>query len=347
MKRFSFLSMMAAFVMVASFTSCENDPDPVPLPEVPGEHGVFILNQGSSGGNNAGISYYNFETEALTPDILNGTLGSTAQDLLIYGSKLYVSVHQSNRITVLDVHTHREVGHAEVDSVRYLEAYNGKLYASAYSRGGQVLQIDTTDFGIDKTTPVGSFPEGMAIADGKLYVANSGWGADSTLSVVNLANFTTAPERITVGVNPYILKADGKGNIFVSYQGDWYMVPGGFQKLDTKTGKVEYIDNAPKQDFVIYDGSVYYYDVDYTLVSTGEKIYGKYNIATGKTTRFDGIASEIKTTPYAIGVNPSNGDIYVGESDYVNPGKVTIFDEKGAKQTALNVGMNPCRFAFY
>ncbi|MDR1682327.1 MAG: hypothetical protein LBS25_02915 [Candidatus Symbiothrix sp.] len=337
--------------------SCDEQPEkPVETPVKPGSHGVFILNQGGYNTNDASLLYYNFETEELSSDLLNGNLGATGQDMLIYGGKLYISVSGSSNITVLDVQNHeliKRIGLFTTQEVprtpRYLEAYNGKIYASCFD--GTVIELDTTQLEVKRSVAVGEFPEGIVAYNGKLYVANSGGqsanGPHKTLSIIDITSFEEI-KRIEVGPNPYIVKSDGEGNLYLSYQGNWNDVPGGFQKINTNNEQVSEIGQLPKQDFVIENGFVWFYDVDYTLVSTGEGKYGKYNL---KTQAFSDIlenSKEIKNTPYGIGVNPYNHDIYIADTDWFNPGNVTIFDHNGQKKQVLeHTGINPCKFAFY
>ncbi|MDR2843719.1 MAG: hypothetical protein LBV57_03635 [Candidatus Symbiothrix sp.] len=359
MNKFSYLfkASMMCVVLAMGFTGCEETPEPALEAVVPGYSGVFILNQGGYNTNDAGISYYNFETGEFQPDIMSGALGATGQDMLIYGSKLYVSVSTSSNITVLDVNTQAVVKRIELfhddqtpRTPRYLEAYQGKIYASCYD--GTVIRLDTLQLAVDGEVAVGEYPEGMAVANGKLYVANSGGmsadGPHNTVSVIDISSFEKELKRITVGLNPYILKADPSGNVYLTYQGNFFDIEGGFQKIDTTNDSVQDLGHAPKQDFVIADGFIYYYDVDYTLVSTGKGSYGKYDLATGTHLPLQIEESAIVNTPYGIGVNPGNQDIYIADANWMNPGNVTIFNKDGAKiRTLSQTGMNPCKFAFY
>ncbi len=322
--------------------------------------GVFILNEGGFNTNDASLSYYDFDTQSLTRDIAGGVLGATGQDMVLVDSKLFVSVTSSSYIAVFDAETRTPLesislfdggNHREP---RYLAAQNGKVYVSCYDRhssSGSVLRIDADTYTVEATAKVGEFPEGIAIWNNKLYVANSGGqsatGPDNTVSVVDLTTFTEVEPRITVGLNPYIIKADGEGNLFLTYQGDWADVAGGFQKINTADKTVTEVGTSPKQYFELLDGFVYYYDVDYTISDIGEKRYGKYNTKTGATTMLLD-AGLIAQTPYGIGVNPRNGDIYISDSDFFNPGTVTIFNANGERQKQLvETGINPSKFAFY
>ena len=79
-----FLAVLCTLFLGVSLTSCSDDDDD----EV--TTGVFILNQGKSGNNNAGISVYNPETHAVTADVYMAQndkgLGDTGLDMIQYGN---------------------------------------------------------------------------------------------------------------------------------------------------------------------------------------------------------------------------------------------------------------------
>ena len=50
---------------------------------------------------------------------------------------------------------------------------------------------------------------------------------------------------------------------------------------------------------------------------------------------------------YSLNVNPSNGDIYIGTSDYTSTGDMFIFSAEGKKLNQLEVsGINPMGVGF-
>jgi DNA-binding beta-propeller fold protein YncE len=343
-------------VLAAGFASCEESPVLESNPAIPGSHGVFILNEGSSKMNNAAISYYNIENGDFNADILKGKLGDTAQDLLIYGGKLYVSVSESSTIVVLDVKTQETIKEIKIRngeqarSPRYLESHGGKIYATCFD--GNVIRLDTTSLVVEAVTPVGENPEGIAAYNGKLYVANSGGmnfvdGPSKTVSVVDIASFKE-DKKIEVGLNPYIIKPDGLGDLYLSYQGNYNDIPGGFQRIDAQTGKVYDIGDHPKQNFTILDNLIYYYDVTYFPDFSTNISFGLYDVDRevflSQPLISDGTAIN---TPYGIGVNPYTKEVYISDTDYKNPGIIHIFGPVGKKIKDLNAGINPNRFAFY
>jgi hypothetical protein len=348
--RFLYLLLIAI-----SFAACEKEdlPNPEPSESI---SGVFILNQGSDGRNNAGISYYDFETGNFRFDITDQTLGDTGQDMIAYGSKLYVSVFGSSRITIFDLKSQMHVKDIDLKEgeqlhqPRYLASYNGKVYATTVD--GYVVRIDTASLSWDGgITPVGLNPEGIAATNGKLYVANSGgynWPVyNNTLSIVDIAGFKEV-ETLTVGLNPNIVHADSYGNVYLTYVGNYDDVPGGFQRIDTRTNTVSNIPVSANQDFAIAGDSLYFFGVTYNADYSTNNAFGIYNVKTGQLVT-DKLITDGTTinTAYGIGVNPKTNDVYISDTDYSNPGTVYIFGEDGKKKNTLNVGISACRFVFH
>ena len=349
-------AVLSAFFACA-LTSCEKDDNGGGTSTPKEGTGVFILNEGTWGGNNSTISFYDFDLEETDFDITNGELGSGGMDVLIHGSKVYVTVSTSGTIVVLDKVSKEIIKKIEVKGnagqsrePHYLAFHAGKVYATTFD--GNVVRIDTTSLNIDGITPVGANPEGITYANGKLYVANSGGlnysNIDNTLSVVGINNFQEET-RITVGKNPYILKADNNGNIFITcrsiWKPDWSGIetPGCFQYLNTQTKEVTTISDVSALKIAVDGDLCYYYDDSYPanigVYNTKTKSINKHFIAYE--------SSLAITIPYGIGVDPKTKEVYISETDYVTPDVVHVFDANGKKQRTLDVGIGTCSFAFY
>jgi len=356
-KIFNVLKGSFYFLLIAGFTACEKD-DPIPNPgPIDTVSGVFILNQGSDGQSNSGISYYDFETGEFRFDITTTSqfpfgLGDTGQDMIAYGNKLYVSVYGSSRVTVFDLKSQIRLKDIDLKNgeqlryPRYLASYNGKVYVTTFD--GNVVRIDTTSLSQDGITPVGPNPEGIAAVNGKLYVANSGGlnypNYNNTLSIVDIATFKEEG-TLTVGLNPDFVHADSYGNVYLTYRGNYDDISSGFQQIDTKTNTVTDIFIPANQDFVIVGDSLYFYGVIYNPINN---MFGIYNVKTKQLVTDQIITDGTKiTTPYGIGVNEKTKDVYISDTDYRNPGFVYVFGKDGKKKNTLNVGFNACKFVFY
>jgi len=342
-------------LLAVAFTACEKDPVSKPNNSI---SGVFILNQGTNKANNASLWAYSpesGETSVVISSIDENQLGDVAQDMLIYGGKLYIAITNSSAIRVLDVATQQDIKTIPVFNgelpcqPRYLAAYNGKIYATCYNgEDGIVARIDTATLIWEAQASVGSYPEGITESNGKFYVANSGYGYGNTVSVVDIATFSEL-KKITVGTNPNIVRADGN-YIYLSYQGDWNGVPGGFQRIDVRNESVVTVSDSPTTDFAIVNGSIYYYNVTYNADWTTVVSFGKMQVAAnGSPTVSPLITGNVSiVAPFGIAVHPETGDIYIADAgDYVNSGSVFVFDSQGKKINEFTVGIVPCKFVFY
>jgi hypothetical protein len=70
---------------------------------------IFVLSEGLIHMNNSTLSMYDFEAKTTVSDYFLAKnqrgLGDTANDMELYGSKLYVVVNVSSQIEILDVST--------------------------------------------------------------------------------------------------------------------------------------------------------------------------------------------------------------------------------------------------
>ena len=70
---------------------------------------MYVLCEGLFNLNNSTLARYSFETDACMPDYFRTMnrrgLGDTANDMDIYGGKLYVVVNVSSTVEVIDLHT--------------------------------------------------------------------------------------------------------------------------------------------------------------------------------------------------------------------------------------------------
>ena len=124
-------------------------------------------------------------------------LGTTPNDALIYGDKMYIVVTGENTVEVVNKNTMVSVGTIKTTEVmgadkgetpRRLAAGNGKIYVSTFK--GYVAAIDTASLNLDKIYQAGSYPEGIAIDGNMLYVANSSYGngQNPSISYINLTD---------------------------------------------------------------------------------------------------------------------------------------------------------------
>ena len=365
MKRFPL--HIAAIALIA--WSC--DPEPILLDAtraVPDgvNTGIYVLSEGLFNQNNSALAWIDYSTGLpyswAGP---NGTsydcfekanrrrLGDTANDMLLYGDRLYIVVSESSTIEILDASTCRSLKQIKLShdgkasQPRYITAYGDYLYVCCFD--GTVTRISTQTMEADATVTVGRNPDGICCAGGKLYVSNSGGldpsDPDSTVSVIDIASFTEKT-RITVRNNPGTICTDGTSVFVVSrgiydYGTDDYDCR--LHRIDVTTDLLTDTYNIPvlNMDIVADKAWLYRYGSDTIQVMdtrTGQIIQSSFIT--------DGTHIEC---PYSIKVDPITRYVYICDAaNYTTPGSLYCFNPEGKLRyrMATGIGINPNTIQF-
>lgn len=312
--------------------------------------GIYVLNSGKMGNNNANLAYYDFTTKTYTEKVfetVNGkSLGDTGQDIIVYGSKMYIAVHGSGVIYVTNkqgkiLNTIESTTEGVKQQPRGFAAYEGKVYVTYYN--GYLAKIDTTSMSIEAQIKVGRSPEYVRAANNKLYVANSGGGdypnVDKTVSVVDVTTFTEK-KKIDVVINPEKIAVDSDGDIYVISNGNYGEIPNTLQRIDAKTDNVTTIGNATWMSMCndkLYFIYSQYAEKEQTIT------YHVYDAKNEKmiTDNFITDGTEI-IKPYSISTDPVTKYVYIGTSDYTSNGDMYIFTPTGKLVNKFDTkGINP------
>lgn len=341
------LGLLMAIIFLGA--SCDPNPTPPPTPPVnAGAEGMYILNEGLFQMNNCSLSYYDFQTNAFTPDIFlqvnNRGLGDTGNDLQRYGDKMYCVINNSHRVEIIDFYTAKSIKVINLagKSPRRVVFNEGKAFVSCYD--GDIVRIDTNTMEIDATFHSGNNPEGMCVCNGKLYVANSGGlnfpNYDNTVSVFDLGSLTKI-NTIEVGSNPFKMSCDGQ-YVYVCSRGDYSAQSSELAQIDASTDQIR--QRWPSiQNFAIYEGKAYVYDVQYKAANS-IRVIDLNNPTDSKTFITDGTSIQM---PYCITVNPFNGDVYITDAyNFAVTGDVYCFDNAGKKKFSFSAGINPNSIIF-
>ncbi|MDO5524094.1 MAG: hypothetical protein Q4G48_08640 [Bacteroidia bacterium] len=344
-KLFIYFLALAAFF----FTACEDD-KPIKEETPKGEAELLILSEGSWNGNNSTLARYNVETKELDKDYFNTInkrgLGDTGNDMLKYGSKIYIVMNVSSTIEVIDTKNGKSLRQIPMKTTdgnskqpRRIAAHNGKVYVTSFD--DTVTKIDTATYNIDATLTVGQEPEGIWVKGNKLYVSNSGGlsGYANTVSVINIATFKEE-SKVEVGVNPGTIQGDSEGDIYVWSGGNYADISPSFQRIDAAAGKVETVaDVDSPAGFTISNDKAYIisgsYGSPYKLMV--------YDCKTEKVITENFVTDNTQIgIIYHVSVDDVSGDVFISETDYSVPGNVHCFDKNGKLKYSLNaVGINP------
>lgn len=353
-KKIYFLLLAIFFVSPFLFVSCsddDDDPDINPDPELT-TSGVYILNNGSYGQNNSTLDYYNPETNELTKKVFNTSngrgLGDTANDLLVYGSKMYIVVNVSSTIEITDL----EAGSLQTISLtrdeqpqqpRFAQPHKGKVYVTTYD--GYVVKIDTTSLEVEGQVEVGLGAEQLSIVGDKLYTAVSGYMTPMTkVAEVDLTTFTKTKD-FEVIVAPRWMQADKNGNLYVMSAGNYADIKQTVQKLDTKTGETKVICEDEYVSMTLAGDYLYIISAktDSETWSPIDAKYLKYNVETETMEEKEFVNSSVAINyPTYLDVDPVTEQIYITAGLATNTGDVYIVSPEGDLVNKVELsGYNP------
>lgn len=351
------------------FAACDDMEDkPFTSPDITGDvtetntAELYVLCEGLFNQNNSSLMRFSFGNQRMVRDyfktINHRGLGDTANDLAIYGNKIYIVVNVSSTVEVVDFQTGKSLKQIQLladngspREPRYITFHKEKAYACSYD--GTVARIDTASLTIDAITSAGRNPDGICVLNDKLYISNSGGldyasgsGVDNTVSVIDIATFKETG-KIAVGPNPGRIIADEKEQaVYVVTRGeDVETGDYNFVKIDCRTNSVIHYGEKV-QNFAIDGDIAYLYTYNYSTQTSAIKTF---NLKTGKTVRENFITDgTVVNTPYGININPYSGNVYITDAyDYTVYGDLLCFNQQGQLLFRLNnIGLNPNTVVF-
>ena len=214
---------------------------------------MYILSEGLFNQNNSSLARYSFNQQKRTSNYFSANnqrgLGDTANDMAIYGNKIYIVVKVSSTVEVMDYTTGKSIRQIQMlrdnGSSRHPRSIAfDKDKANVCSFDGTVARIDTTSLEIEAIITAGRNPDDICVQNNKLYVSNSGSqdysgpGVDNTVSVNDIMTFKET-KKIEVGPNPGKILPGLEDAVYVVTQGadieagDYHLV-----RIDSRTDVV-------------------------------------------------------------------------------------------------------------
>lgn len=368
------LGLAVLLMGTAVMTSCSDDNDGPETYLQVYSTGAYVVNSGNMYSKiESSLTAIDYASSTATQNVFktaNGrTLGNTANDGIVYGNKIYLAVDQSNTIEVIDKKTKQSIkqikttellGNAEGAHPRHIIADGGKVYFTTY--GGYVAAVDTTSFALQKKWQVGSYPEGLVIGNGNLYVANSNYGAGGgNISCINLSNDNVETKNIE-GVNNPTGIYYAAGLLYVldnQYYDASYNAYGenALRAVDFAVGKSQKVADG-NYAVCVTPGAItrtqvvrpYFYVLNAPFGGTPSVSA----LAAGSTQAQTMTLSEMPVSPCGIFADPLNGHIFVlfyrlgdkGNPDYNGNGYVVEYDRAGQKQHEYETGVGSCAMFF-
>ena len=338
--------------------------------------GAYVVNSGNMYSNiESSLTAIDYASSTATQGVFkaanNRSLGNTANDGIVYGNKIYLAVDQSNTIEVIDKKTKQSIkqikttellGNTEGKEPRHIIANGGQVYFTTY--GGYVAAVDTTSFALQKKWQVGSYPEGLAIGNGTLYVANSNYGAGGgNISCINLSNDNVETKNIEGVNNPTSIYY--ASNVLYVLDNQYYDASwNAYGENSLRT-----VNFAQGTSQKLADGNYAVCVTPGATTRTSVEVVRPYffvlnapyggtpsvSVFVGGSTQPQALTlSEMPVSPCGIFVDPLNGHIFVlsyrlgdsGYADYNGNGYVVEYDSTGQKQHEYETGVGSCAMFF-
>lgn len=334
-----------SLLLLFFFLSCRKDHPPVPVQEevLLGNTGnVLVMNEGNYMFGNAKVTYYSKSNGSTVTDLFESTNGFSIGDVLqsakLHNGKIYFVVNNSGKIVVCDpLNLEQLQTISGLTSPRYFypvsnsKAYVSDLYAN------KIWVVDLVNNVVSSSIACNGWTEQMHEMYGEVFVTNYESGKlyviDEALDVI------TDSIALTEGASGIV--EDKFGKLWVMCSGNsTTSVPAALYKINPITKAIEgtiALSGSPSKIAINPDGDVLYYLNN-----------GVYSLS---------ISSAVESSSpfipqgsalfYGLGVDPSNGDIYVSDAiDYIQHGKVYIYGSNGTYLRQFNAGIIPGDFLF-
>jgi hypothetical protein len=302
---------------------------------------AFILNEGNG---NATLTRYDIASREATTDFfstINGrSLGATGGDLGIFQNRLVISVTGAQTLERLNPLT----GQADTPRVftltppgitlspREIAFSSTNVYFSATEGYAVVVDSLIRQFAADSLS---SSPQGLAIQNGKLYVANSGAG-DSAVSILPLASFRENP-RLRVGLRPEKVVVDNFGDVYVTLRGN-DTLPRSLVVIGSADTVKRRFTTLPARDLFIQN------TIGYVIAGGG---ITTIDVQRDSILNTNFISPSNFTSLTAVGVDTLGQELYCLDQANGGAGQVKIFDLNGNFRRAFPAGVKPKAIVFY
>jgi YVTN family beta-propeller protein len=351
-----FRPALALVLLLQAFTGCRTSPTEPSGTTPPSTTGVYVVNEGNYQRGNSSLTVYLPDSNKAYQDVFalaNGrNLGDTGNDIVIYGGKAYIVVNGSQKIEVISLTGYKSVGTLTIPGKR--GPYRLAILNDAKAFVTNISDTSVTEFNpstLQITTDrikVGNNPMGIVGANGKVYVCNSGFGYDSTVTVLNATTggliktvfVGDSPSEIGVGPNnEVIVKCDGKSD----YSDPTRDTPGSILKINC--------DNDVIVAKAMLPLVTYGHPGRMTISNKG---IGYFQSKTGIIKfSYSGAGLSIGGTPFAavagygLAYDDATDKLYVSDAkDYAQPGDVYVFDVDGRQKAKFQAGVIPGAIAF-
>lgn len=306
-------------------------------------NGVYILNEGNFGWNNASVTYYNAETKAVSENMFqtaNGfTLGDVAQDIYVDGDKTYIVLNNSGKIEVVNTSDFKSIATINgFNSPRYFVKLNASTAYVSELYQNKIYVVDLINNTISASISLNGWTEQMKLLQNHVFVQNI--TQNSIYKIDVSTNQVIDTLQMTKGLNS--LEFDKNNKLWALCGGDT-SVAGSLYRIDPNSMTIEqsfsFTGNSNFPSYLCFNGT------REEMYFVNEDIY-KMSIS-ASALPVQSIINLGNSVVYGLAVHPNSGDIYIADAiDYVQKGNVLRYSNSGSLLHTFKAGVIPSQFVF-
>ncbi len=347
-------------VVTAVFTSCnktETPDDPFPSDLI---EGCYIVNYGSFGKGGASISKYDFDKDEINNFYYKSQNGgnellSNIQYALPYNDSIFLIGNASDQLITVNPFMEQSLNGVtdKIENPRFCIADGDYLYISCLGANPDWVTMSDSYISkyniitrkVEKKYMIPGGPEGLAITNGKLYVALN---YKNSIAIIDLTTEDIS-EIATPAVSSYFVK-DNSGNLYVTQLST-------YNNSSTETG-IAYINSVKDELEETYKldnvstsyGTMIEANFDFSKIYVITSAYDanwnlkgavtEFNVA-NKTFESENLISDISGIS-GLAVNSKTDDIYIfSAQSTTGVGMMQIYSSAGNFEKEYEVGAFP------
>lgn len=319
---------------------------------------MHIIDYGNYSGSKTKTSILDSSTNSIIDDIYykaNLTeLYSNVQNVGILNNTVYLMSNNGDKIDIVDAYTFEAKGNPiseNIEKPRCIEFNSNTAYVSCLSADADfstmstsyIAKINLNTRSVSKI-PLPGGPEGLAIANGKLYAALN---YKDSVAVMDLTN-ETFTYIATPAVSSYFLK-DNASNLYVSLVSTYSdpSTQSGLAYINTTTDEIT--DTLYKDGISSNYGSIMAFNSDKSKIYIIAASYNASWELVGGIDVFNTATKTFESTSFlsgitginGISIDPTNDDIYCFITNGAAPGTMNIYAPSGTLKATHTTGINP------
>lgn len=316
---------------------------------------AYVGNQGNFSDGNGSITLYETGSANTTPDAIPN-LNTLVQNIFLHNNKGYIMANTSNRIDVVDLTSNTRISQIiNVPSPRYMafESDQKAYVSNLFSESVTIINLD--DNCPEDTIGVGPNPEDIAVVAGRAYVANHGFGAGTTLSVIDIATDSLIETIDVACEGPRALEVDHDEELWVFCTGNTVYNDDFTEIIAETNGQVVILDGATGSEIERIEleaqlgaasgGQDAFYDLTtreaYAVQGNNILVFD-----TRSNTQLEPIDIPGDEAIGAVAYEAGTDQLYLGRiTGFTTAGFVSIHDRNGAETTRFTAGVAPASIA--